>query len=238
MDVLMPLSFLSFWPYHPACKLPWLGIEPCPLQWKHRILTIELPGQPSLGAFYPACFRRRVWQPFHTTAPQPHISISSCLLLRSSHFPVSQADPCPRGPGLLSSGRWGLSPVRVDRGKKHESGQEASGCRLTVLSWIHLGGLVGRGSEARGAGPREVRAVRGRREGAVIFPPRWRVWEGPADRPRTSVSASGDYRAGSASGQSCAFWSVRWVIGRKSQNFWLGAHESPLGRQSASSSSW
>ena len=29
--------------------------------------------------------------------------------------------------------------MRVDRGKQRESGQEASGCRLTVLSWIHLG---------------------------------------------------------------------------------------------------
>lgn len=95
--------------------------------------------------------------------------------------------------------------MHVDRGKQRESGQEASGCRLTVLSWIHLGGLVGRGPEARGAGPREVRAVRGRREGAVIFPPRWQVWQGPADRPRTSVSAPSDNRAGSASGQSCAF---------------------------------
>lgn len=95
--------------------------------------------------------------------------------------------------------------MHVDRGKQRESGQEASGCRLTVLSWIHLGGLVGRGSESQGAGSRGVRAVRGRHEGAVIFPPRWQVWEGPADCPRTSVSASGDNRAGSASGQSCAF---------------------------------
>ena len=37
------------------------------------------------------------------------------------------------------------------------------------------GGLVGRGSESRGAGPRGVRAVRGCREGAVISPPRWQV---------------------------------------------------------------
>ena len=56
--------------------------------------------------------------------------------------------------------------MRVDRGKQRESGQEASGCRLTVLSWIHLGGLVGRGSEARGAGPRKS----GLSEGVVKEP--------------------------------------------------------------------
>ena len=65
--------------------------------------------------------------------------------------------------------------MHADCGKQRESGQEASGCRLTVLSWIHLGGLVARGSESRGSGSRGVKAVRGCPEGAVFSPPRWRV---------------------------------------------------------------
>lgn len=43
------LSFSShffFWPHQAACRIlvPWLEIEPGPLQWKCRVLIIGLPG--------------------------------------------------------------------------------------------------------------------------------------------------------------------------------------------------
>ena len=36
-----------FWPYPGACRIliPWPGIEPVPLHWKHRVLTTGPPGK-------------------------------------------------------------------------------------------------------------------------------------------------------------------------------------------------
>ena len=42
------LFFFFFWLCHMACRIlvPWSGIEPAPLQWKHWVLTTGLQGSP------------------------------------------------------------------------------------------------------------------------------------------------------------------------------------------------
>ena len=48
------VSSFFFWLYCTAsCKIlvPWLGWNPCPLQWKHRILTTGLPGKSLVSVF-------------------------------------------------------------------------------------------------------------------------------------------------------------------------------------------
>lgn len=44
--LLYPFLFVFFWPHQAACRIlvPWLEIEPGPLQWKCRVLIIGLPG--------------------------------------------------------------------------------------------------------------------------------------------------------------------------------------------------
>ena len=42
--------FTLFWPCGTACRIfPNQGSNPCPLQWKHRVLTTEPPGSPTLS---------------------------------------------------------------------------------------------------------------------------------------------------------------------------------------------
>ena len=93
--------------------------------------------------------------------------------------------------------------MRVDCGKQRASGQEASGCRLTVLSWIHLGGWWDGGQSHAGLGPGES----GLSEGVVkepSFPHRgggceWDLQTVPGLQPqRQWTTGQGAHRARAA----------------------------------------
>ena len=57
------LSFFSFWLCCEACGIlvPQSGIEPMPLQWKHRVLTTGLLGNSLLSVFLIALLQNWTW---------------------------------------------------------------------------------------------------------------------------------------------------------------------------------
>ena len=234
----MPLSFLSSWPYRPAGKLPWPGIEPSPLQWKHRILIIELPRQPSLGAFYPACFRRRVWQPFHTTAPQAHVSISSCFLLRLSHISLSRRQILvPVDQVCYPAGGEGSVPCMRTVGSSASRARRPVGAGSRCCPGYTWGAWWHGGQSHGGLVPGESRLSEG-----VLKEPSFPHQGGGCEwDPQTvpGLQSRCQGMTGQGAHRARAALSDQWGGSlAESQNFWLGAHESPWGRQSASSSSW
>ena len=66
-----------FWPHCMACRIlvPWPGIEPCPLQWKCRVLTTGLPGNSLVSLFL------KGHQSYWITAPPlwPHLTLITPL---------------------------------------------------------------------------------------------------------------------------------------------------------------
>ena len=80
-----------FWPFHLACGIlvPRLGSDPCPLQWKCRILTTGLSGK-SHGSYWFDAVAPSDWD--DTGEPPPALSSThKAAELRREHIPKSQA---------------------------------------------------------------------------------------------------------------------------------------------------